>query len=56
MKNDYDAFEFTTFIERFLKEHPEVVADQQRGWDIYWNPRKHETKALSFPRNRGRAK
>jgi len=30
--------EFTIFINRYLEEHPEVVEDQRRGWDIYWNP------------------
>lgn len=29
--------EFTTFINRYLDEHPEVVKDQRLGWDIYWN-------------------
>ncbi|NWG87130.1 MAG: DUF3460 family protein [Hydrogenophilaceae bacterium] len=30
--------EFTLFMNKYLKEHPEVVKDQQRGWKIYWNP------------------
>lgn len=34
----YDAFEFCRFMQDFLQAHPEVVEDQQRGWDIYWNP------------------
>ena len=34
----YDAFEFCGFMQDFLQAHPEVVEDQQRGWDIYWNP------------------
>ncbi len=29
--------DFTVFMNRYLKEHPEVVEDQQRGWNIYWN-------------------
>lgn len=29
--------DFTRFMDRFLAEHPEVVADQQRGWRIYWD-------------------
>jgi len=29
--------EFTVFMSRYLQEHPEVVEDQQRGWNIYWN-------------------
>ncbi|MFZ1576254.1 MAG: DUF3460 family protein [Chromatiaceae bacterium] len=30
--------EFTGFMEQFLRDHPEVVEDQQHDWDIYWNP------------------
>ncbi len=26
--------DFTVFMNRYLKEHPEVVEDQQRGWNI----------------------
>jgi len=37
MRTDYDAFEFTTFMETYLENHPGVVEDQRRGWDIYWN-------------------
>lgn len=29
--------EFTHFINHYLEEHPEVVADQQRGRSIYWD-------------------
>ena len=29
--------EFTAFMNGYLKEHPEVVADQHHGWDIYWD-------------------
>jgi len=29
--------EFTQFIDRYLAEHPEVVEDQRRGWEIYWD-------------------
>lgn len=38
MHSEYDADEFTAFMARYLRKHPEVVADQQRGWDLYWNP------------------
>lgn len=31
--------EFTGFIDGYLKDHPEVVEDQKRGWDIFWNPK-----------------
>lgn len=34
----YDAFEFYRFMQDFLQAHPDVIEDQQRGWDIYWNP------------------
>jgi len=37
MKSDYVS-EFTLFINQYLAEHPEVVDDQKRGRDIYWNP------------------
>lgn len=36
--------EFTLFMDKYLKEHPEVVKDQQRGWAIYWNPEAAETR------------
>ena len=39
MRNEFNS-EFMTFINDFLKAHPEVVKDQKYGWDIYWNPRK----------------
>jgi hypothetical protein len=29
--------EFTTFINRYLAEHPEVVNDQWQGREIYWD-------------------
>ncbi len=29
--------EFTIFMDKFLKEHPDAVAEQQRGWDFFWN-------------------
>ena len=38
MRTDYVS-EFTLFINQFLAEHPEVVEDQKRGWNIYWNPK-----------------
>lgn len=31
--------EFTVFMKQYLKEHPEVVADQARGRAIYWDKR-----------------
>lgn len=38
MNKDYVS-EFTLFMDRYLKEHPEVVEDQARGFDIFWHPR-----------------
>lgn len=35
--------EFAIFMNHYLEEHAEVVADQQYGWDIYW---KQQTGAL----------
>ena len=37
MKPDYVS-DFTVFINRFLATHPEVVAEQKRGWEQCWNP------------------
>lgn len=37
MKQDYVS-DFTLFINHYLANHPEVVAEQKRGWDRYWNP------------------
>jgi hypothetical protein len=37
-KNRFARGEFMEFMDRFLKTHPEVVKDQNRGWNIYWNP------------------
>ncbi len=28
--------EFELFMEHFMHDHPEVVADQQIGYDMYW--------------------
>jgi len=36
MKDGYVS-EFTLFINQYLADHPEVVEDQKRGWDIFWN-------------------
>lgn len=37
--------EFTEFMDRFLKEHPEVARDQQLGRSLYWD-RKVDFKSL----------
>ena len=46
-KNVFKRGEFMDFMDTFLKQHPEVVEDQKRGWDIYWNPRKVDQEELS---------
>ncbi len=28
--------EFAVFMDHYLAEHPEVVTDQQYGWDLDW--------------------
>ncbi len=38
MKTGYIS-EFTLFINQYLAKHPEVIEDQKRGWDRYWNPK-----------------
>jgi hypothetical protein len=47
MHTHYDAFEFTAFMDKYLKEHPEVVKDKRRGWNIYWNPTRVDPEALN---------
>ncbi len=44
MKTAYVS-EFTLFMNKFLAEHPEVVEDQKRGRDIFWD-RKVDQAAL----------
>lgn len=29
--------EFTLFMQDFIKEHPDVVADQRLAWHIHWD-------------------
>jgi hypothetical protein len=29
--------EFTRFMDGYLQQHPAVLTDQQRGWNIWWN-------------------
>jgi hypothetical protein len=36
MKN-FDVYEFENFMDQFLKEHPEVVREQHRGWSSFWD-------------------
>ena len=36
MNREYVS-EFTAFMNRYLKEHPEAVKEQRRGWRIYWD-------------------
>jgi hypothetical protein len=30
--------EFTLFMNQYLEQHPEVVMDQQRRWNLNWYP------------------
>lgn len=53
-RNDFARGEFMEFMDRFLKDHPEVVKDQQIGWEIHWNPRKVDRTELNAPRLRSR--
>jgi hypothetical protein len=39
--------EFMVFIDAYLKEHPEVVKDQEQIWNIYWNPKKVDLDELN---------
>lgn len=38
--------EFTRFMDHYLAEHPEVVADKRVGWRIYWD-KQVDLKALA---------
>lgn len=29
--------EFSEFMNSFLHQHPEIVADQRKGWSIFWD-------------------
>lgn len=49
MHGHYDAFEFTEFMDAYLKAHPEVLIDQKRGWNIYWNPKQAELERTPCP-------
>ncbi|GEM_PF-5872404 len=40
--------EFTAFMDKYLKEHPEVAQEQARGWDIYWNPERGPERPEEF--------
>lgn len=31
--------EFEDYMNRFLMKHPDVIADQERGWYIWWDHR-----------------
>lgn len=53
MTRDHDANEFMDFISGFLAEHPEVVEDRQRGWEIHWLPR-HQAPVPLAPARIGR--
>jgi len=37
--------EFAEFMDRYMKEHPEVVEEQRHGWDFFWEPKVDLTAA-----------
>ena len=39
MHNREYVSDFSKFMGEFLKRHPDVVEDQQRGWYIWWDHR-----------------
>jgi hypothetical protein len=49
MCRDYDAFDFTAFMDDYMKAHPEVTIDQKRGWNIYWNPQQLDQEKTPCP-------
>jgi hypothetical protein len=48
--------EFTVFMNKYLKENPDVVEDQRRGRDIHWNPKIAEQERLNLPGTDSRSK
>jgi Protein of unknown function (DUF3460) len=36
MMNKAYTSEYESFIDQFLKQHPEIVEEQQRNWCTYW--------------------
>lgn len=50
MQANHDAYEFTAFMDTYLKKHPEVVKDQKRGRHIHWAPKKAGAGELCSPR------
>ncbi|MEO6145860.1 MAG: DUF3460 family protein [Sulfuriferula sp.] len=48
MKSGYIS-DFTLFMNHYLAVHPEVVEDQKRGWNMFWN-RKVDLAALEKAR------
>ncbi len=44
--NDCYVSEFTVFINQYLEQHPEVVEQQQRGWNDDWQPHRVDESAL----------
>ncbi len=47
-RNVFARGEFMSFMDRFMDEHPEVVKDQQRGWEIYWKAQKIDLEELGY--------
>lgn len=47
MRNDFDKGEFMDFMDEFLDHHPDVVKDQEYGWDIYWHLTRFDPNELN---------
>jgi uncharacterized protein DUF3460 len=45
--NKHYISEFAIFIAMYLREHPEVVKDQEEIWNIYWSPKKVDLEELN---------
>lgn len=37
MKDANYVSEYAIFISQYLAKHPEVLEDQKRGWNIWWD-------------------
>ncbi|MFA5081779.1 MAG: DUF3460 family protein [Hydrogenophilaceae bacterium] len=55
-RTDFPRGEFMEFMDQFLRDHPEVVKDQQVGWAIFWNPRQAVLNVINAPQVGPRAK
>ena len=37
--------EFAGFMNHFLEDHPEVIEEQRRGWEFFWDAKVDPTAA-----------